>query len=178
VKLYNSGIKHFTNEMFKEIIAGDIMVLAFPLFADAIPSNTLKMLIELENIIKQEERVDLIMYTIVNNGFFEGKQNHVAFEIIKHWCEHSGVQFGGGIGQGAGEMIGQTTYIPFNKGPYYNLARALNGMVKNMESKKPFEIKYLSPYFPKFMWKFLATRYWLTSAKKNGITKKDMFLRR
>src|SRR5215510_13832088 len=83
VKLYNCGLNRFTNEVYKDIISGDVIVLAFPLFADSIPSNTLKMLIELESIIKQEQAINLTMYGIVNNGFYEGKQNHVAFEIMR-----------------------------------------------------------------------------------------------
>ena len=174
VKLYSSGIKHFTDEMFKEIISGDVIVLAFPLFVDSIPSHTLKMLIELENTIKREQANDLIIYVIVNNGLYEGKQNHVVFEIIKHWCEHSGVRFGGGIGQGAGEMIGGTKDLPINKGPFANLARALQAMAENMELKKPFEIKYLSPYFPRFLWRFMGDRYWRALAQKNGLKKEDI----
>jgi multimeric flavodoxin WrbA len=174
VKNYNSGINNFTNEMLKDIIFGDVIVLAFPLFADSIPSQTLKMLIELEKIVKQEETNNLVIYTIVNNGFYEGKQNHVAFEIMKNWCEHTGIKFGGGIGQGAGEMIGETQDIPITKGPFNNLGRALQKMIEKIELKEPFGIAYLSPYFPRFLWKFTATRVWHTRAHKNGINKKDI----
>lgn len=172
--LFKTSQKYLTNEVLTEIVSGDMLVLSFPLFSDSLPSQTLKMLIELETIIKREHINGLIMYTIVNNGFYEGKQNHVALEIIKHWCEHSGVQFGGGIGQGAGEMIGQTKQYPINKGPLNNLGRALQSMAECIELKKPFEIMYLSPYFPRFLWKFMAVRYWHSLAQKNGLKKKDM----
>jgi len=43
-----------------------------------------------------------------------------------------------------------------------------------MELKEPFEIVYLSPYFPKFLWKFMATRYWNNAAQKNGLKKKNL----
>ena len=174
VKIHNSGTKIFPDKVFNEIVSGDVIILGFSLFVDAIPSHTLKMLIELENTIKREHANDLVMYTIINNGFYEGKQNHVAFEIIKHWCEHSGVRFGGGIGQGAGEMIGQTKQFPINKGPLNNLGRALQTMAENMETKKTFEIIYLSPYFPRFFWRFTAHRYWYSLARENGLKKRDI----
>ena len=177
VAIYKSGLKRFTNETLKEILSGDVIVLAFPLFGDSIPSNTLKMLIDLENAVKQEGAQNLILYTIVNNGFYEGKQNAIAFEIIKNWCDRSGVQFGGGIGQGAGEMLGPTKHIPLNKGPFNNLARALQAMTEKMETKEPFETMYLNPYFPRFLWKIMGTRFWNTQARKNGLTKKDMIRR-
>jgi multimeric flavodoxin WrbA len=174
VKNYNSGINDFTDETLKDIISGDVIVLAFPLFADSIPSQTLRMLVELEKIVKLNHVNNLIIYVIVNNGFYEGKQNHVAFEIMKNWCEHAGIQFGGGIGQGAGEMIGETQDIPINKGPFNNLGRALQAMVEKIEVKEPFGITYLSPYFPRFLWKFMAIRVWHTRARKNGINKRDI----
>ena len=186
VKLFYSGIKTFTDDIFDEIISGDVIILAFPLFGDYIPSNTLKMLVELEEKIKYKQKhlqsfsfasataKKLIMYLIVNNGFYEGKQNHIAFEVIKNWCDHSGVQFGGGIGQGAGEMIGQTKQFPLNKGPFNNLARTLQKMADNIEFKMPMEIIYLSPYFPKLLWIFMAERHWHSLARNNKLNKKDI----
>jgi len=176
VKIYASGLKQFTNEMFEEIISGNVIVLAFPLFVYSIPSNTLRMLIELENRIKQKQDKKLIVYTIINCGFYEGTQNSTAFEIIKNWCERSRVILGGGIGQGAGEMLGRTKHIPLNKGPFNNLARALQAMTEKIELKEPFETIYLSPLFPRFLWKFMAVRNWHILAQKNGLKKKDIRL--
>ena len=177
IKLFKSGIKLFTNETFKEIISQDVIVLAFPLYGDSIPSHTLKMLAELEKIIKQEKANQLIIYAIINNGFYEGKQNHIAFEVIKHWCDHCGIQFGGGIGQGAGEMLAILRNLPIEKSPFNNLLRSMQSLAKKIELKEPFETVYLSPYFPKFLWKIMGTRFWKNMALKNGIKKKDMYKR-
>jgi multimeric flavodoxin WrbA len=174
VEIYYSGIKLFTDETFKKIIRADAIVLAFPLFVYSVPSHTLKMLMELENVIKREKADSLVMYTIVNCGFYEGKQSNVAFKIIEHWCEHSGVKFGGGIGQGAGEMLGRTKDIPLNKGSFNNLGRALQAMTEKIELKEPFETIYLSPLFPQILFKFLGTRHWNNLAHKNGLSKKDI----
>ena len=177
INIFNCGLRQLTTEMFDKIISGDVIILMFPLFMHSLPSNTLKMLIELENIIKHQQKKDLIMYTIVNNGFYEGKQNNIAFEIIKNWCEHSGVKFGGGIGQGAGEMIGRTKHLPKDKDLFKNLTCALQTMVENIESKQPMEIQYLSPNFPRFLWRFMGKRYWNNLAKNNGLSKKDIYLK-
>jgi multimeric flavodoxin WrbA len=177
VEIYNSGISLFTDETFKNIVSKEVIILAFPLFLYSVPSQTLKMLIELENTIKREQANNLIMYTVINCGFYEGKQCNVAFKIIENWCEHSGVKFGGGIGQGAGEMLGKIKGIPLNKGPFNNLARALQAMIEKMELKELFETIYLSPYFPRFMWKIMATRFWNDQARKNGLKKKDIVKR-
>ena len=83
VAIYNSGISLFTDETFKKIVCADALILAFPLFVYAVPSHTLKMLMELENVIKREKADSLIMYAIVNCGFYEGKQSNAAFKIIR-----------------------------------------------------------------------------------------------
>ena len=177
INIFNCGLKQLTNEIFDKIISGDVIILMFPLFVHSLPSNTLKMLIELENIIKHQQKKDLIMYTIVNNGFYEGKQNNIAFEIVKNWCEQTGIKFGGGIGQGAGEMIGRTKHLTKDKDLFINLTCALQTMVKNIEIKQPMEIKYLSPKFPRFLWRYMGVRNWNNMAKNNGLNKKDILKR-
>ena len=149
--------------------------MAFPLYGHSIPANMLQMLIELEKIIKQNQTKKIIVYTIINNGFYEGKQTHIAFEMMQNWCTRCGLQFGGGIGQGAGEMITATKGIPLYIGPYNNLHRALKLTAKKMVLRESFEIIYLSPYFPRFLWKLLAIyATWHPRAYKNGLKKEDI----
>jgi len=177
INVFNCGLKQLTNEMFNKIISSEAIILMFPLFVHSLPSNTLKMLIELEENIKQQKKNDLILYSVVNNGFYEGKQNNIAFEIIKNWCEHAGVKFGGGIGQGAGEMIGRTKHLSKDRDLFKSLSSALQIMAENIELKKPIDIHYLSPNFPKFLWRFMAIRNWNILAKSNGLSKKDILKR-
>jgi multimeric flavodoxin WrbA len=194
---YVLGSKQFSPGIYKEIIAGNIVVLAFPLYIDSIPSNVLKMLIALEDCIKKEKNsmdercsaAGLIagqVYAIINNGFYEGSQTHIAFEMIQNWCERTGLKFGGGIGQGAGEMLGATKNTPMDKGPFNNLERELKLLAEKIESTTPqtdgvccshrvFGIKYLSPYFPRFLWRFIAKHiFWRQLAYKNKLKKKDI----
>ena len=172
---YKLGTKQSWPEIFKDIASCDVMILAFPLYNDSVPSNMLQMLIELEDYLRKENKKDIIAYTIINNGFYEGKQTHIAFEIIQNWCEQAELIFGGGIGQGAGEMIGATKNMPINYGPFNNLARSLKLLVEKIKLKEICEIKYLSPYFPRFLWKFMAVHtFWHSLAQKNKLKKKDI----
>lgn len=175
VKNYTLGIKEFSEEIYNEIILCDVIIFAFPLYTDSIPSNVLKMLIELEKYLKMETKKEIIAYIIINNGFYEGKQTHIAFEIMENWCLRSGIAFGGGIGQGAGEMIGATKNIPLSRGLFINLRCELKLLIKKVELKEPFGLKYLSPYFLRFLWKFMAIHaFWHPLAYKNKLTKKDI----
>ncbi|MDR0585557.1 MAG: NAD(P)H-dependent oxidoreductase [Treponema sp.] len=175
---YVLGSKKIASELYKEIITGDVIVFAFPLYIDSIPSNALKMLIDIEDFLKKGGVQDIVMYAIINNGFYEGKQTRIAFEIIQNWCEHTGIRFGGGIGQGAGEMIGATKNMPLSKGPFNNLGRELKFLMEKIEVKETFETKYLSPCFPRFLWRFMAKHtFWHPMAYKNKLKKKDLIKR-
>ena len=71
-----------------EIVKADMLVFAFPLYVDSIPSHILYLM---ERISENHRNNKLIIYVIMNNGFYEGKQN--------------GFVWGQGIGCGAGEML-------------------------------------------------------------------------
>ena len=51
---YKLGTKQSWSEIFKDITSCDVIVLAFPLYNDSVPSNMLKMLIELEDYLRKE----------------------------------------------------------------------------------------------------------------------------
>ena len=68
-----------------EIYNSEVLIFIFPLYVDGIPSNLLKLLVEFEkeNVVKSGTKI----YCIVNNGFYEGRQNRLAILQLKNWCE-------------------------------------------------------------------------------------------
>jgi len=75
-------------------------------------------------------------------------------------------------------MIKSTKSIPLHTGPFNNLHRALKLMAKKIELRESFETMYLSPYFPRFLWKLLAIHAtWHPRAYKNGLKTKDIRMR-
>jgi hypothetical protein len=72
-------------------------------------------------------------------------------------------------------MIGAVKDAPMSKGLFNNLGRELRSLVEKIERKEPFGIKYLSPYFPRFLWKIMAeTTFWHARAYKNNLKKSDL----
>lgn len=164
-----------TAEQYLELCQMDMLVFAFPLYIDGIPSHLFRMLIELEKHMKTERKGDIYVYAMVNNGFFEGKQTHIAIEILQNWCLRAGLQFGQAIGHGAGEMLGMNDSIPLGRGPLKNLGMAINSLANSINTKAEGETILVSPNFPRFAWQFAGTHFfWRTTAKKNGLKKKDL----
>ena len=84
---YKPGLTQLSPEIIGNIASSDIIIFAFPLYFDSVPPNLLKILILLENYLKKNNTKDIVVYAVINNGFYEGRQTHLAFEIIKNWCE-------------------------------------------------------------------------------------------
>jgi hypothetical protein len=173
--IHYSSSNPLTDEQYIGLCSIDSLIMAFPLYDDGIPSNLFKMLVTLEEYMKNNRKKEIYVYIMVNNGFYEGQQNHIAFEIIKNWCIRCGLHFGQGIGQGAGEMIDFVKNVPLGFGPLKNMGRALQIFADNIHSHSTDEPILTSPNFPRFGWRFVATHFfWNTNAKKNGLNKKDI----
>lgn len=99
------------NEVVEKLENIDVVVFATPVYVDSIPSTTLDYLSKLEMVIRKND-YSFKVYTITNCGFYEGNQCELATNTYELWCEKSGVDFFGGIGIGAGVMIGFIRVLP------------------------------------------------------------------
>ena len=168
---YNEVKRDITD--FNALYQMDAIVFAFPLYIDAIPSHLFRMMAEMEKSENGEKAP--FVYAIVNNGFYEGKQNHIALDIMKNWCARAGLRYGQGIGQGAGEMMGFVDTVPLGHGPLKNLGEAIKGLARNIEARKGGEDVLFSPNWPRFAWRIQATHlYWHKRAKDNGVKIRDI----
>lgn len=66
-KISNGNKETLTEKQFKKVRNSDMLILAFPLYIDSIPSHLLKLLVELEK--RNFATKDIMVYCIVNNGF-------------------------------------------------------------------------------------------------------------
>lgn len=82
----------------------DNVVFSMPLYVDGVPSHILPFLKEME-LRCRENSPDMNVYVIANNGFIEGKQNEPLMQTMEHFCERSGIRWGGGLGIGGGVMM-------------------------------------------------------------------------
>ncbi|MEK3791391.1 hypothetical protein MKX42_06620 [Paenibacillus sp. FSL R7-0204] len=172
---YTPNKRPLTPEEYSELCRMDVLVLAFPLYNDGIPSHLFQLLVTLEGYLKTEREREIYVYVLINNGFYEGEQNQIALDILRHWCARAGVHFGQGIGHGAGEMLGSLGKVPLGRGPLKNLGRAMYSLAGSIQSRNSGESLLINPNFPRFAWKFNATHFfWHGTARKNGLKPKDL----
>ena len=161
-------------DIIKEINTIDTLVFAFPLYVDSLPSHVLEFLIMLEENFKDNLK-GVNVYVIANCGFYEGKQNKIALNIMKCWCKKMNIKWAQGIGIGAGELMGGLRNVPMGKGPNTNLGLALDNLAKNINENKSGDDIFTTPsMFPRFAFRLAANRFWISKANRNGLKKRDL----
>lgn len=82
----------------------DMIIFSTPLYVDSLPAHLLSFLKEME-IFCKENKLDLKVYAISNNGFIEGRQNETLFSVLENFCIRSNISWCGGLGIGGGVMF-------------------------------------------------------------------------
>lgn len=149
---------------------GDNIVFSFPLYVDSLPAYLLDFLRRME-----KEMAGIItcsrVYVIVNCGFYDAKQTHIALSIMWKWCEKCGLQKGSAVAIGGG---GLTQIAPIGKGPMASVGDALENLAEHIKQGQKGETLYIEPSFPRFMYKFFGNRGFTVEGKKNGLSKADI----
>lgn len=162
------------DEDFKSILECEAIVFSFPLYVDSIPSHLLRTLIDFDKYIKNNTNKSMNVYVILNNGFFDGKQNNIAVENIKNWCNRVGFSFKQGIGIGGGAMLSATQSIDYGKGINKSVGKLLEDMSDNIKLNKGDDFRYKESDIPAFVYKLCAQFGWRTMAKSNGLKSRDL----
>lgn len=151
------------------------LVFAFPLYVDGIPSHLVSCLYQMETFFSKQSTKKTVVYALVNSGFYEGRQNAVALELMENWCEKAQLTWGQGIGIGGGGMLTLLSGVPDGQGPKKNLWETLMTITSHIPIGASADNIFISPNFPRFAYKIAAEMGWRQQGKANGLTKKDLF---
>lgn len=167
-------------EDMEELEGQDVWVLAFPLYVDGIPSHMLSCLAQLENHFKAKTQPgsEVMVYCLVNCGFYEGEQCGLALEMVENWCVRAGRQWGQGLGIGAGGMLPALKNVPAGSGPKKNLGKGLQTLAANIAHRTGGDPVFITANFPRFAYKFAAEAGWRKMVKANGLKREELFRRR
>ena len=173
IKKYYSIYFQLNDKTKNEIYNSDVLIFIFPLYVDGIPSNLLKLLVnfEKENVVRPETKI----YCIVNNGFYEGKQNFLALLHMKNWCKKVKAKWGQGIGIGSGELLPYLKKFKLGQGPLKNLEKILNRFSRNILTLNSDKNIYINPNWPKSLYFIQGSISWILKARKNNIKIRELF---
>ena len=173
IRKYYSISVRLDDKIKNQIYNSDVLIFLFPLYVDGIPSNLLKLLVEFEKekVVNPATRV----YCVVNNGFYEGKQNRLAILQIKNWCEKVKARWGQGIGVGAGELLPYLKKCKLEQGPLKNLGKALEKFSINILTLKNDKDIYINPNWLRSLYFFQGSISWILKGRKNNLRVRELF---
>lgn len=173
IKKYYSIYFQLNDKTKNEIYNSDVLIFIFPLYVDGIPSNLLKLLVkfEKENVVRPKTKI----YCIVNNGFYEGRQNFLAILHMKNWCKKVNAKWGQGIGIGSGELLSYLKKFKLGQGPLKNLEKILNRFSRNILTLNSDKNIYINPNWPKSLYFIQGSISWILKARKNNIKIRELF---
>ena len=174
---YHCRMAMLKNSDLEQIAESDVLVFAFPLYVDGIPSHLLNCLYQMETFLNTRYNPRMVVYSLVNSGFYEGRQNAIALETMKNWCEKTKLKWGQGIGIGGGGMLSALTGVPDGKGPKKNLSEALKTVVRNIGAGTTSDNIFISPNIPRFIYRLGAEMGWRQQIKGNGLKTKDLYVK-
>lgn len=159
-----------TAALAEAIAAADAAVIAFPLYVDSIPSHLLRHLEALEPLLAAGTG-GTRLYAIVNSGFYDARQNHIALSMARRWAERSGLAWGCGVGIGGG---GMAQSAPLGHGPVRAMGKALDALATRLEGCADGDDLYAEPNFPRFLYRTMAHIGWRRTARAHGVSAKAM----
>lgn len=164
-------------ELLSEIDGADLLVLAFPLYVDALPylvTKTLELAAD-RRAGKPPGRKRQWMACIVNSGFPEAHQNDTAVGICRLFARKAGFEWAGGLALGGGGMIDGRPLQALG-GRVRNVIRSLDLAAAALAEGKPAPQEAIElmgkPGAPAWMYMLIGGIGWWLRARKQGVARK------
>jgi multimeric flavodoxin WrbA len=172
-------------ELLAAVERAGLIVLAFPLYADALPYLVTRALTVIAAAGKAGGAGRAKgAAAIVNSGFPETHQNAVALAICREFATQCGFSWAGGLAFGGGGMIGgEPLAQPSRSGPgVRHVVTALDmtaealakGLPVPGEAMSMIARKGVSAALLRWFYMFMASRSFKKLAAKNGVAKEEL----
>jgi multimeric flavodoxin WrbA len=173
--------KKQTADAYASMADADALIIIFPLYIFCMPGLLTRFLQDYDVYLKSlpiAAKKPLI-YTVVNCGFPEPEINEEAVRVIGSFSKKIGAEFRFGVMIGGGGMIIGAQGSPMVRQMMAEIDGALTRIKREVESgcPEPSENVLARIRFPRRLYFLMAGIGWKTSARKNGLRKKDLYAR-
>lgn len=167
---------------FDLTLNADALVFTFPLYIFCLPAILMRFLQDFNIFLSNNGGYAMKprVYAIVNCGFPEGGINSEAIGVIECFSKKTGADFRFGIMIGGGGMLSESMKdIPYMKQTFMTLDNGFSFMAQDIQGKSTEPVKNFSSDlgFPRKLYLFMADKGWIQTARKNGLTKKQLYAR-
>ena len=164
------------SELLDRMEKASTIVICTPLYVDGLPAQLIRFM---ETAEREYRGSSKRIYVLANMGLYESKQLVNLFGAVRQWCSKMQYSYCGGLGVSAGELIGVLMeHLPFTFGPTKTIAKGMGTLAEAIKKSAAIGELYAEPYgFPRSLYIFIANINWNRTAKKNGISPKDLYRR-
>lgn len=154
----------------------DIIVLAFPLYVDSLPSplvRALELLAEHRRGMERPPRQRLM--AVSNCGFPEARHNDTALAQCRIFCRDASIEWIGGLGLGGGGMIGGLPLAKRGRAVrniFTSLELSANALATDMPLPQEAASLMARPLVPVWLYLLVGHSGWRRQARKFGALKK------
>lgn len=141
----------------------DVLIFVFPLYVDSLPASLIELLTRLEKIEKTKKP---LIYAVTNCGFYEAQQTYLALAMMKCFANKAGLQWGYGLGIGAGPMI-QSFGENWQYRPTALVYQALVALAERIKDRKTSDDRYVTVKFSRFLYGLSGNMGWYSLAYRN-----------
>lgn len=159
--------------LLRAVDSPDLLILAFPLYVDSLPSPViaaLELIAEHWKTSKKPKSKKLL--AIANNGFPEAHQNDTALAICRRFASEIGIEWVGGLALGGGEAI-HGKPLDEAGGMVRNVKKALDlaaaALAEGKSVPKDAKVLMAKPLIFTLMYVWFGNRGWKRQAKKYGV---------
>jgi hypothetical protein len=152
------------------------LVICTPLYVDGLPSQMIRLM---EQFRDRYSGTPKRIYLLSNMGLYESDQLVNLFSAVRMWCAEMHFEYCGGLGIGAGELVGGLlNIVPFGRWPLNHICKGMDELAAAIRVNGSIDDCMTGPVgFPRALYIAIANSGWKRMAKSNGLTNKDLFRR-
>jgi multimeric flavodoxin WrbA len=162
-QVLNGGFEAFTDKLQQ----AEAFVIGAPLYVDGLPAQAVKLL-EMLSEADRSRFVGKKVYAVSNLGFYEGEQICNLFDIVRNWCVHMQMVYGGGLAVGAGPMVKGIKSVPFAKQINRDIEKGVKLLADRILTGEAMENYYAKTRIPRMVYMQAAHMLFRRALKKNG----------
>lgn len=164
-------------DVLQKIDNSNLIILAFPLYVDSMPSQMIKFLEKVFEHGLPTMASERKLIAICQSGFPESHHNDYALRICSIFAKDAGFHWAGGLSVGGGAAIASRDLSEAG-GMMRNLRGALDATANAMIAGKdvPEEAKKLAAkgFAPPWMYNWIVNRNWKKEERNNGVDLRAM----
>lgn len=159
------------------LLAGELLVVAAPLYVDGLPSLATCALERLEAELRGQPHVVKSVAGILNCGFPEALHNRSALRILRLFAHESGLAWAGGLAMGGGEILHGKPLSAARllmRSQIRALAMAAGDLAAGRGISPEASRCMARPLVPARLFRWVAPFKWILQARPHGISWKQL----